>query len=96
MGPRSPVTASISLTVAHLWTPSDSFCRVTCFSCDIGLELQQPDPGAPHRLLGICPGCQHWFILDLLPDADEAVMVLVPEARDFLRIGSLPDGQEGR
>ena len=96
MSPRSPVTASVSLTISRFSTPPDRFSRVTCLSCDSGLNLHQPDPGSPDRLLGICVGCQNWFILDLLPDEDEAVMVLVPEARDFLRIVGLLGGQEGR
>ena len=92
----APLTASVSLTMARFSTPRDRFSGVMCLSCEIDLDLHQPDPGSPDRLLGICSGCQHWFILDLVPDEDEGVMVLVPEARDFLRIGGPLDGQRSR
>jgi hypothetical protein len=77
-------------------TPHDDLSRIACLTCEIGLDLHQPDSGSPDRLLGICAGCQQWFILDLLPDADEAVLVLVPESRDFLKIGGPLDGQHRR
>ncbi len=96
MSPKTPVTALVSLTVTRFSTSHDDFSRVTCLSCDIGLDLHQPDPGSPDRLLGICAGCQHWFILEVLTDQDGVVMVMVPEARDFLRIGGLVDGPEGQ
>jgi hypothetical protein len=63
---------------------------------NISLDLHQPDPECPDRLLGICAGYQLWYILDLEPDEDEAVMVLVPETRLLLWIGGPLDGYEGR
>ena len=92
----APLTASVSLTMARFSTPRDRFSSVMCLACEIALDLHQPDPESPDRLLGICSGCQHWFILDLVPDEGDGVMVRVPEARDFLKIGGPLDGQRSR
>ena len=37
---------------------------IPCLSCDTPLELHQPDSDTPERLLGTCPACGAWFILD--------------------------------
>jgi hypothetical protein len=65
-------------------------------SCDGSLDLLKPDAGIPDRLLGICPNCQRWHILELIPDEDEAVIVSLPEAGHFLKIGGPLDGYGGR
>jgi hypothetical protein len=88
MTPTFPVTTSVPLTMTRLSTSHDSLTRVACMSCDLSLDLHQPDPGFPDRLLGIYAGCQRWYIVDFVPGEDEAVMVLVPEARFFLKVGS--------
>jgi hypothetical protein len=50
-----------------------------CVGCDIYLDLHQPDAGLPERLVGICESCRRWYVIDMIPETDEAVMVLLPE-----------------
>jgi hypothetical protein len=33
-----------------------------CPFCDSPLELHQPDPELPHRLLAICEKCKSWYV----------------------------------
>ena len=96
MSAHLPVKASVSLAIAHLRTRYDDGHRFMCMSCDGSLDLHQPDPRFPDRLLGVCPNCQRWHILDLIPDEDEAVIVSLPDAGLFLKIGGPLDGYGSR
>jgi hypothetical protein len=88
----SQQTASVSLTMTRVRTRHDLLSQIACMSCDIKLDLHQPNLACPDRLLGICEGCQRWYIVDLVPGEEEAVMVLVPDAVFLLRIGGQVDG----
>ena len=84
---RSPATASVSLTMTGLPIVGKDVPRVKCMSCNLRLELHQPDPESPERLLGICERCRNWYVLDLVQDDNEAVMVHIPEAKHLRKIG---------
>jgi hypothetical protein len=50
---------------------------VRCTGCHEALAVHQPDVERPDRLLGVCPECRGWFLLDValgtivrLPDQD--------------------------
>lgn len=96
MSPHFPVKAVVSLAMVRVRTRCDNIYPFVCMSCVCSLELHQPDPRFPDRLLGVCPDCQRWHILDLIPDEDEAVMVSLPETGLFLKIGGPLDGYGGR
>src|SRR5262249_41236258 len=40
--------------------------RAGCPGCGSPLELHQPDPERPGRLLGPCSGCGTWSLLDVV------------------------------
>jgi hypothetical protein len=65
-----------------------------CPSCRRLLELTQPVPECPVRLLGTCPGCESWCVIDVTPDGTEAIMVLLPTG-DALR-DAIAAAQSGR
>jgi hypothetical protein len=52
---------------------------VQCASCLDSLMLHQPDEDLPHRLLGTCPECRTWFLID----SDTEVMVKLPDESDL-------------
>ena len=33
----------------------------------------------PERLLGVCEACKHWYLIDLVPEVSQGVMVLLPD-----------------
>jgi len=37
--------------------------RIDCPDCQKPLDVHQPDPEQPERLLGTCPACKAWFLL---------------------------------
>ncbi len=56
-----------------------------CINCDVDLDLHQPDPGSPDRLIGVCDACGRWFVIDSIPGTVEATMVLLPDGAFFLK-----------
>lgn len=51
-------------------------------ACGHPLELHQPDSGNPDRLLGTCPNCGTWYILDEIGDNRRTVRTRVPGASE--------------
>jgi uncharacterized protein YbaR (Trm112 family) len=38
--------------------------RKPCPRCRSPLQLHQPDPSAPERLLAVCEDCHAWYLMD--------------------------------
>ena len=91
-----PVPAPFSLTLARMPALIENLYQASCILCDGSLDLHQPDPGLPDRLLGTCAKCQRWYILELAPGDDEAVIVQIPEVRQFLKHGGELNGHADR
>lgn len=81
--PRDTRTVPLSLRMLRFSPLAQAIDEVTCLDCGAYLDLHQPDAEAPDRLVGICRRCGHWYVIDLAPGADEATMVLLPEAGAF-------------
>ncbi|QDV39328.1 hypothetical protein [Tautonia plasticadhaerens] len=43
---------------------SDEQGKVTCPCCGEALDLTRPDPRHAEMLLGLCPGCPSWTLID--------------------------------
>jgi hypothetical protein len=78
-------TGALTLTMVRFSTLLENSGGGRCITCDVDLDLHQPDIGSPDRLVGICEACGRWFVIDLIPGTDEAVMVLLPDGAFFLR-----------
>ncbi len=50
-----------------------------CLNCLSDLILHQPDINTPERLLGVCESCKHWYLIDLVGEVNEGVMVWLPD-----------------
>jgi len=61
--------------------PAPDLAWVRCKRCREFLALHQPDAQAPDRLLGICGSCSLWFLIELVMDRSEMVMIELPEGR---------------
>jgi hypothetical protein len=54
----------LTLKFVRLVTDPDSPLGVECPSCRDLLTVHQPDVEGPDRLLGVCPACHDWFLID--------------------------------
>jgi len=70
----------LSLDRIRLTSDPDHPLVVQCATCHESLVLHQPDEDLPDRLLGTCPECRTWFLID----CDAEVMVKLPD-EDSLR-----------
>jgi hypothetical protein len=65
--------------------------NVSCLGCRGDLKVHQPDDESPDRLLGTCPDCGAWHLMDriaggrfslvLLPRRDSPRRAAAPKAR---------------
>lgn len=62
-----------------------------CPGCRVVLELVQPALDQPQCLLGICPRCSAWFIMEDRPESEEFVRIHIPLARLGLGGTTHPD-----
>ncbi len=54
--------------------------RAECLNCSSELTLHQPDMEMPERLLGVCESCKNWYLIDLVRDVSQGVMVWLPDS----------------
>jgi hypothetical protein len=71
---------SLALDLIPLPTDLEDRSEFSCPACCDDLEIHQPDEQQPERLLGLCPSCCAWFLIDF----SAAVMVRLPDG-DGLR-----------
>lgn len=57
----------------------ENLVAARCLNCASELTLHQPDMDLPERLLGICEACKYWYLIDLVRDANQGVMVCLPD-----------------
>jgi len=67
-----------------------------CQSCSLDLAIHQPDFRNPDRLLGMCPGCRGWSLIECHPDNSMASVAVLPSlgTPDPLRWGG--NSEDGR
>jgi hypothetical protein len=65
----------LSLDLIRLTSDPDHPLVVQCASCHDSLVIHQPDEDLPYRLLGTCPECRTWFLIDGAME----VMVKLPD-----------------
>ena len=77
---RGARTLAIPLTIRPFSSLPEDLDDGGCLTCGGSLDLHQPDTGSPDRIVGICPKCECWYLLDTIPGTNEAVMVRLPGA----------------
>ena len=63
---------------------------LNCTLCREPLALNQPDTDSPEHLVGVCEGCRRWHLIQLEPDGDGAILVVLPEWGWFQAAGADP------
>jgi hypothetical protein len=62
---------------AFEWVRIEDIGEVLCGCCQSVLDRHQPDPDRPDRMLGTCPECGAWFLID----GDARTMLALPDVR---------------
>ncbi len=66
---------TITVGIVRLESDPDHQPDLRCPSCHDGLGLHQPDVESPDYLLGTCPVCRGWFVVDI----SSGVMARLPD-----------------
>ncbi len=78
--PVKPTTVrSITLDLRCFSLPCSEVAHLDCRECGSSLDIHQPDPGRPDRLLATCPECGHWYRVDTKPGGGRAQVIQFPE-----------------
>jgi uncharacterized protein YbaR (Trm112 family) len=79
---------SLALAIDPTPLPCDmeDHSEVACPGCHDQLVVHQPDEQAPGRLLGTCPSCSAWYLID----AVAALMVRLPDEGTIRDVGAAP------
>jgi uncharacterized protein YbaR (Trm112 family) len=72
----------LALDFSRLLTDPDHLPAILCPDCQDLLTIHQPDIESPDRLLGVCPECRAWFLVE----DTHGIMVRLPD-QDALREG---------
>jgi hypothetical protein len=56
----------------------------SCPRCGCPLDLHQPQPSLPERLLGTCDSCDSWALIEVGPDGAKTITVVLPETTGLL------------
>jgi hypothetical protein len=72
-----PRTTTVRMEASHTHVEDDGLLTIPCPRCDDPLELHQPVPELPHRLIGVCHECTGWYAV--LTDRPNTLVVQLPE-----------------
>jgi hypothetical protein len=80
--PRSKATVNFHTTTLSADADALGAGACDCPACGSALDVQQPDPDDPSRLLWVCVECRSWFLLYQDPRGRSVVVTLpAPAAR---------------
>ena len=72
-------TLYVSLDLVQTTADTESLAEVECARCGATLWIHQPDEQLTDRLLGTCPDCRAWYLID----AEAGLMALLPDETDL-------------
>jgi uncharacterized protein YbaR (Trm112 family) len=73
--------ASIPLAPVCIPIEDRPLDQVACSRCRSTLDLHQPDEQLAERLVGTCPECRAWYLID----AGAGLMLPLPDEADLRR-----------
>jgi hypothetical protein len=76
--PRFPSKTTITWTVTALRFSDEGLETPSCRNCRTPLNVHQPDEDRPEHLLGTCPHCGAWYLIELGKEKTEAFMFDLP------------------
>lgn len=56
----------------------DGLSTIHCLACRRALDIHQPDPARPERMLGTCEACGHWHVIGCREADDSAIVTMLP------------------
>jgi hypothetical protein len=76
MSGRAPKALAFSTPIDLAPGPPEFESDLACAVCQTSLEIHQPDLDMPERLLGCCPSCRNWTLVDIGCDGQKTLTAL--------------------
>jgi hypothetical protein len=76
MNGRAPKVLAVPVAPDFVKSSLELGDDLACPVCQTSLEIHQPDLDMPERLLGSCPSCRNWTIVDIRCDGQMALTAL--------------------
>lgn len=64
--------------------PPSGLLELDCQDCDSSLDLIQPDALSPDRMIGVCPVCRLWYLVEVRAELGAVAMIRLPAMFDDL------------
>src|SRR4051794_12496143 len=97
MHPLFPREITITCEVSSLAISPAGLATVSCQHCQTSLDVHQPDEKIPTHLLATCGRCGDWYMIELLSNRTQALMVTMPGVRMIrAALAALKTGTESR
>jgi hypothetical protein len=80
---------SLPLSISRFRAKDGELPRIRCRRCTTLLQIHQPDLETPERLLGTCPACHQWCLIESRAGQGSATIAVLPAE------GLAPDSAEG-
>lgn len=78
MHPPYPRQSTITWNVTALKISDDGLETPCCRDCEAPLNVHQPDEDRPEHLLGTCPRCGAWYLIEVGKGTTGAFMFDLP------------------
>lgn len=87
MAAKKPGPVALTIAVQKASESIGGPAQWRCLECHDVLEVHQPDAANPARLLGTCPECGAWYVLDFEESLDEpeCLMLRLPDVDTIRR-----------
>ena len=72
-------TVFVALDLIRNSIDSRSLDELECIRCESFLYIHQPDEQLADRLIGTCPDCRAWYLID----ASTGIMAVLPDETDL-------------
>jgi hypothetical protein len=72
-------TVLVSMDLIRTSIDNRSLDELECKRCESCLYIHQPDEQLVDRLIGTCPDCFAWYLID----AEKGIMALLPDEADL-------------
>ncbi len=74
---------SLSVSLNYYMIAPGHVTTIGCPDCRAPLDIHQPNSNQPDQLLGTCMACGSWFRIEADEDEGKAMVVRLPECREF-------------
>jgi hypothetical protein len=71
------------VTLSYSVVATAGLSDLRCPACKSFLDIHQPDPIQPERILGTCSECGAWHLIEVLDATEQMIVLQLPTLADL-------------